>query len=293
MQTGAWDYTKQKLKRVPAVIKVYRAFCTASLRLRGAKMTPFGFKMLAHKSMQEGHCEPYETKAFRQLVGNADVIVNAGANVGYYVLHALSLGKPVIAFEPLPWNLALLRRNLHMNHWTDKVEIFPIALGAKESETVIYGWGGTASLVRGWAGASAKEAHAISVSSLDLVIGDRLNGKNILVLVDVEGYEYELLKGAEKLLGSQPKPIWMIEIALTRNRSTAEEPTNPRFIETFELFWRNGYEAYGARQGQVEQIPQDEIRQQPSVIEAKYGENFMFADRNSEETQRKLLHSWQ
>ena len=57
-----------------------------------AKMTPWGFSFSGHDAMADGSFEPDETKVVRKLLTDVDVLVNVGANVGYYCCHALSMG---------------------------------------------------------------------------------------------------------------------------------------------------------------------------------------------------------
>lgn len=67
--------------------------------------TPWGFQLAGHAGMSSGKFEPEETRVVRDCLQDVDVLVNVGANIGYYCCHALSLGKPVIAVEPIARNL--------------------------------------------------------------------------------------------------------------------------------------------------------------------------------------------
>ncbi len=189
---------KNVIKKIPFIPTIYRNIRDKRLANRDAAMTPFGFKIIANDSMQQGKFEPVDTKIFRNFVEDADVVIDAGAHVGYYCLQALSLKKHIIAFEPMPLNAKTLLKNISINGWEDNAEVFQLALADKPGILKMYGSGTGASLIKGWAGFSSKKPVLVPSSSLDLVIGNRLAGSNVFILIDVERAEYELLKGAKK-----------------------------------------------------------------------------------------------
>lgn len=82
-----------------------------------------------------------------------DVLNDVGANVGYYCCHALSMGKSVIAFEPMHRSLRYICKNIKANRRSG-VEILLVALSSSVYVLNIYGENTGASLVAGWAGIS-------------------------------------------------------------------------------------------------------------------------------------------
>jgi len=208
-------------------------------------VTPDGFKFLAgnsahHKAMQAGTFEQDETSLIRERLGKADVFVDIGANIGFYVCIARSAGKHVVAVEPQPRNLALLYANLLSNGWED-VEVFPLGLGAHPGIATLYGISSTgASLIPGWAGAPKRFRQTIPVSTLDILLGERFAGKSLFLKIDVEGAEHTVLQGSGRILDMDPKPTWMIEICFDEYYPGG---CNPHYSDTFDLFWRHGYEA--------------------------------------------------
>lgn len=244
-------------ERFPFLVRMYRAILTARYNLvdlrdayspfrrRKTVETPYGFKFQAgnsahHKDMQEGFFEQDETILIREYLHEADVLVDIGANIGFYVCMARSVGKHVIAVEPQPRNLELMYANLRVNGWED-VEVFPLGLGAQPGIATLYGISSTgASLIPGWAGAPKSFRQTIPVNTLDILLGRRFFGKKLFVKLDVEGAEYIVLQGCSMILTMNPKPTWMIEICFDEYYPGA---FNPHFLETFELFWRHGYES--------------------------------------------------
>jgi len=212
-------------------------------------VTPLGFKLTsglhpAYQLMRTGKFEVEETAIISRLLPKVDVFVDIGANLGYYTCLALQQGKPVIAFEPQQQNLQCLFQNLTANGWEDKAEVFPLALSEHPGLLTLYGASGpSASLIKNWAGYSARFRKTVPVSTLDNVLASRFSGRRLFVKMDVEGAEYQVLKGAMATLTLTPKPIWLLEICFDEFHP---EGTNPDFEQIFRLFWSQGYQAYTA-----------------------------------------------
>jgi hypothetical protein len=102
--------------------------------------TPFGFLLCGNRLMEIGAFEPFETEVIQALLPYVDVVINVGANIGYYVCLARSHQRGVVAFEPMPANVRLLLRNLRANGWCD-VEVFPLALADRPGVATMYGGG--------------------------------------------------------------------------------------------------------------------------------------------------------
>lgn len=78
--------------------------------------------------------EPYTTELFKRAVKPGAVVLDIGAQFGYYsLLAAKSAGQngQVFAFEPAPSNFEVLKRNIEINNYHTR--IFPIqkAVGGK------------------------------------------------------------------------------------------------------------------------------------------------------------------
>jgi len=221
--------------------------------------TPFGFRLvagqfLANRLMQAGAFEPEETRLIRRSLDDVDVFVDVGANIGYYVCLARSLGKHVVAFEPQPRNNAYLLQNLEINDWSD-VEVFPLALSDEVGVAELFGSSGpSASMIKGWAGYPSLYRQAVPVNLLDNVIGNRFHGRRLLIKIDVEGVEYSVLRGAMNLLKNQPRPIWFVEICLHEFHPNG---INPNYRDTFGLFFDHGYRAFAADGDETEITAED------------------------------------
>lgn len=245
---------KSVIECFPALALFYRNSRDSLDQRHPPRVTPWGFTFAGHDAMATGGFEPEETKVVRRLMGDVDVLVNIGANVGYYCCHALSMDKPVIAVEPNTRNLHYLLKNIQNNGWSNLAEVFPVALGTDTDILQMWGGGTGASLVKGWASIPESYVTQVPILSLDRVLGDTLHGKKALILVDIEGAEFMMLQGASQTLVNEPRPIWLMEIASTEHQP-AGVVMNPHFAETFEMFFNLGYRAFTADEEEIEITP--------------------------------------
>lgn len=218
---------------------------------------PWGFRFVGHGAMAAGTFEPNETALVRATLREVDALVNVGANVGYYCCHALSVGRQVIAAEPIPRNVEYLLKNVDLNGWADGVRVFPMAAGARPGVLTIWGGGTAASLVRGWAGIPEDHTSLVPVLPLDEILGEIFTDQRLLMIIDVEGAEFQMLQGATATLQRRPRPTWLVEVSLNEHQPSG---VNTRFAETFEIFFKHGYRAFTAEDRQQE-ITSDRLPQ--------------------------------
>jgi FkbM family methyltransferase len=207
--------------------------------------------------MEQGQFEPNETGLIRELVQSVDVVINVGANIGYYSCLALQAGKSLVAFEPIPENLHFLLRNIKANGWESRAEVFPMALSNHTGILEIYGGGTGASLIEGWAQNSSDDVTLVPITTLDKVLGSKFNhNEKILFIVDIEGAEKMMLDGASGFINRSPKPLWVIEVT-SHQHQPAGVVVNPHLLETFRLFWNTGYEAWAVEDSLRKVSPQE------------------------------------
>jgi FkbM family methyltransferase len=226
------------LSHMPGLAHFFRLLRDKSSAVSRPVTTPYGFRFSGDRSMTDPAYEKDEIKVFLRDLKQAAICIDVGANVGLYTCLAASFGKRVIAVEPLPRNLELLRRNLAANNFTG-VEVLPFGLSNEIGVKRLFGTGGCASFQEGWAGSSGRHYQTVRVATLDSILMG-MPGP-MLIKVDVEGFEMEVLGGAVKTLNMNPRPTWLIEICL--DGGCVVGGINIKFAETFELFWKCGYQA--------------------------------------------------
>lgn len=270
---------KAAAKKYPRTAAVYRAVRYGPTIIASPQMTPMGFKFSGSLAVEKGGYEPDETRLVKKILPNVDYLINIGANIGYYACISLSMGKPVIAFEPIELNVQYLLNNISANNFDAAFEAYPIALSDRPGIMKIYGGGSGASLIKGWAGTAEDFSCLVPTSTVDLVLGKRFLNERLLIIVDIEGAEKRLLDASDLLLEMNPKPLWLIEINGTVNQPQGIK-MNPFFLETFEKFWNKGYKTVMAGK-ELRPISREEIvRSVNTGIDIGGTHNFLFYDEN-------------
>ncbi len=143
-----------------------------------------------------------------QLVRPGATVVDVGANIGYNTVHAARLAGPrgrVIALEPTPDNLEVLRRNVESAQ-LENVLIEPLAAGRALGIRDFFVRGARSavnSLFAESCYASVTDVLKVAVSPLD----DVVKGAVDVVKIDVEGAEIDVLEGMARLLRAPPKAL--------------------------------------------------------------------------------------
>ncbi|WP_425085690.1 FkbM family methyltransferase [Ruegeria profundi] len=156
-------------------------------------------------------------------------VLEVGANIGtqtvYFFLDLQC--DTVVAIEPDPDNMNLLRHNLALNGLTDKVEILGVAAsdtnGTAEFARDLFNRGGSRLGAKRTSGKTRESLSVEIVRIDDLVQSDTLKADQIgLVWMDVEGHELSALKGMMQLIADFRPPIFL-EYTLDGQHSTQQE----------------------------------------------------------------------
>jgi len=166
------------------------------VEIEGHKMFLDSFdslKLSINKSYEE-----FETDIIKKIVNDGDVVLDIGANIGYYTLiFAKLVGKSgkVYAFEPEPSNLAILKKNIEINDYKN-VKVIDKVVSNKNGIVRLY----IAKQNKGGHSICDKTNQYIDVPSIKLDNNNFLNEKIDFIKIDVEGAEMLVLDGMTKLL---------------------------------------------------------------------------------------------
>jgi FkbM family methyltransferase len=135
-----------------------------------------------------------------------DLFLDIGANVGSYTVLASGVCRAVTwAFEPDPCTAERLKRNVAVNHLESLVKIYECALGNAKGEVPFTIGLDTVNRV---AVAQNRNVRMVPQDRLDSLVGGDLP---IMLKIDVEGYEEEVLLGAQAVLGKPSLKVIEIE----------------------------------------------------------------------------------
>ena len=164
-----------------------------------------------------GDYEPYNTKIYRRIVRRGDVVLDVGANFGWFsTLFARWVGETgrVHSFEPVPFINALTTETLTLNGVGSRVELNAFGLGQEETTLTIYTHAG---LSHGHAtaadlGRDDAMSHHCRIRRLDAYCEETGIGPIRFMKVDVEGFERDVFLGGARVLSADDAPIIAFEL---------------------------------------------------------------------------------
>ena len=156
---------------------------------------------IAREAFFTGRYEPQETLIFKRLVDPGSVVVDVGANWGYFTLLAAErAGRNgrVFALEPNPALFERLHANVVQNGFGN-VTCLAVAAADQRGEMPFIDGGsiGNSGLSR-FAPAAAPPDFFASTVALDAVLDDAAIERVRLVKIDVEGAESRVLAGMQR-----------------------------------------------------------------------------------------------
>jgi len=146
-----------------------------------------------------GVYEEFETDIVKKIIKTGDVVFDIGANIGYYTLifaKLVSNSGVVFSFEPEPTNYELLKKNVTINEHTN-VKLYSKAVSNLNQTQKLFldkkNKGGHSLIDK------IDDRESIAIESIR--IDDHFKNKKIdFIKIDIEGFEFEAIKGMSELL---------------------------------------------------------------------------------------------
>ncbi len=187
---------------------------------------------------ETGSYEPATSRVIDEILSAGDVVIEGGACCGYHALNiarAVGAAGKVHCFEANPLLHAFLHENIRTNGYAQIASVYRMGLWEQE------GMLDFPLLPHGLGGASFKKplqrARCRTVPVRVVGIDSFFEHQAIdLIRMDIEGAEFEVIRGAQKLLREQQPAIIMEWIA--------ENTRSGQSMELYELLVKAGYHIY-------------------------------------------------
>ncbi len=165
--------------------------------------------------------ENFEAEVFIKSLRPEMVVVDVGANIGFYTLLAASRVKSVLAFEPDPVNFELLKKNVETNH-CQNVSCYKLAISDKQGDVEFYENPNNFGDRRIYSFSEANKSYKVSAISLD-EFAEKKNIKIDLIKIDIQGAEGRALAGMKRIL-QQPSLELFVEFFPAGLRDSGYDP---------------------------------------------------------------------
>jgi FkbM family methyltransferase len=157
----------------------------------------------------------YEWGVKKFLLDNREkfnVFIDGGACIGEYCVLISKFGVRCIAFEPVIVNYDVLRKNIELNMWANKVQTFPFGLGDRNMKAPFY-----------FNPVNTGASHIITdmkkpdmfteIRTFDSFLPELKfsNDDKIMVKLDVEQMEPEAIRGSKEFISTFPNITFVIE----------------------------------------------------------------------------------
>jgi FkbM family methyltransferase len=177
----------------------------------------FAFSLFNGYRLKAGNYEK-DFRRFMELLPDEGTVLDIGANIGVMTV-ALAKKLPhttVFSFEPVPANIRALERVIRFNRLAN-VQVFPVALGEKDGTVKMCmpvlkhsRMQGLSHIVEHGDESSGYE-YSVAMQRADDIAALRETGKITAIKIDVENYEYYVLKGAAQII-EKHRPLIYCEL---------------------------------------------------------------------------------
>jgi FkbM family methyltransferase len=203
-----------------------------------------------------------EELLLKAIAPDASRFIDVGANVGLWSARVLQHGGDrvnVLAFEPSTSALAQLRQRFSHG---EPIEIISKAVGEEIHTTEFFeepGAGEMSSLVAGFSRSAS--VRQVEVTTIDEELARRSWDSVDFLKVDAEGYDYYVLKGAEKAIAEHK--IGVVQFEYNAPWATA----GSTLIAAINLFKQHNYQVFLLKADGLHEFSY-----------AKYGEYFAYSN---------------
>ena len=181
-----------------------------------------------------GKYEKYETAIMMSQIDKNDVVVDVGANIGYYTLLMAQRAKKVYAVEPDKEIFAILKKNVEENNLKNVVLLNAAASDKKEGKYLTkdkenFGNSKINPSKSPFHKGDLKNVERVNCLRLDEILQNEQ--KISAIKVDVQGWEPAVINGAKKIIEKDFPTLWM--------EYTPSEYPDQKMINFLEKIYKN------------------------------------------------------
>jgi len=161
--------------------------------------------------------ELFDSCLFLDMIDAGATVFDIGANFGYYTVMAASKVGPsgiIHSFEPNKSAYELLKTNVKTNEFEKIVFCHDSCIGETDGETDFYVSEESSFSSRGQTErAKLMEKRKVPLRSLDSLMPELGLSKIGAIKIDVEGFEFSVLRGAREMIRNSPNLLIMMEVS--------------------------------------------------------------------------------
>jgi len=206
------------------------------------------YLLMGHYSIEVG-----ETRLIRSLLRKGDIVIDIGANCGWYSTlfsELVGLEGKVYAFEPNSKAVRMLTATAGNYR---SLKVIGAALSDHEGDAQLYvpvdGVKASLGDVR-----EEQVVQTCAVTTMDAFVKSQGDCVPAFVKCDAEGAEMAILRGATNILANDRPPVWMMELSTVTAARFGFHPAE--LVEFFQKIPNAGYRCYSldSESGKLEMI---------------------------------------
>jgi FkbM family methyltransferase len=186
--------------------------------------------------------EYFDSQLFFSFIDPGNIVLDIGANFGYYATAAAKLTEirgNVIACEPNEEVYKLLQANVEINGVREIVQCYRVCAGAEDGETDFYiSEESSFSSMSSTGRSKLRQKVKVPVRSLDSLFLELGLERIDAMKIDVEGYEFAVLRGAMATLKISPNAAIAIEVSAKNLDAQRREELISVLTEMYQLGFR-------------------------------------------------------
>jgi len=245
-------FVKEKLAGIPGFMKIWKfllvSFVSKLIDTPGGKVYFDSYLAgdLCCSSIFLDSYEPFTTEIFKRVVKKGNIVVDLGANIGYYSLLAARIvgmeGK-VYAFEPEPRNHGLLLKNIELNKYSNIIPVQKAVSNKSGATKLFISTSGGHSIHELSDGRDFVEVETVTLDEFLKEEGHHVD----VIKIDVEGAEIDAIEGMKQVIKENRNLKMFVEFWPYAIRKAGKSPE-----EFFSKLLNHGFVIYGINEKERE-----------------------------------------